>query len=180
MDNVIMSQYVGFEVLTAMVMKSSVFWVIMPWRMLEVNQCQGNMLPPSSQPRNKTSSACYFVHASFLLGLFSGPEDGGRSSVETSCDFQLLHGIISQKTELFTLKCFTDTCNMTVNHSRLTGMKFSIKATILVTWKLKTERMLYSVQQACQVLIRDAKQMQHFTTEHLKEMKLLKQQVKVS
>jgi hypothetical protein len=45
--------YVGFEVLTAVVMKSSIFWDITP-----------------------CNRATYF-HAGFLLGLFFDPEHGG-------------------------------------------------------------------------------------------------------
>jgi hypothetical protein len=59
----------GFEVLTAVAMKSSIF--------------QTNMSPPSSGSKNKTykelawSTVCYLLHAGFLLGLFFNPEDGG-------------------------------------------------------------------------------------------------------
>jgi hypothetical protein len=39
-----------------------------------------NMLPPSSESKNKPSkqsSACYLLHAGFLLDLLFDPEDGG-------------------------------------------------------------------------------------------------------
>jgi hypothetical protein len=45
--------YVGFEVLTPVVMKSSIFWDITP-----------------------CSSACYLLHAGILIDLFN-PEDEG-------------------------------------------------------------------------------------------------------
>jgi hypothetical protein len=56
------SHYVGFEVLTALVMKSSLFWAITPCSPFEVNQL-----------------ACYLLHAGFLLGLFFDAEDGGAT-----------------------------------------------------------------------------------------------------
>jgi hypothetical protein len=45
-------EHIGFEVFTAVIMKSSVFW--------------GN------------GSACHLLHAGFLLDLFFDPEDGGE------------------------------------------------------------------------------------------------------
>jgi hypothetical protein len=53
--------YVGFEVLTAVVMRFSIFWDI----------------KPLSEPYSKKSSACHLLHAGLLLGLFFDPEDGG-------------------------------------------------------------------------------------------------------
>jgi hypothetical protein len=47
--------HVGYEVLTAVVIKRSAFWGITP--------CSG--------------SASYLLNAGFLLGLFFDPEDGG-------------------------------------------------------------------------------------------------------
>jgi hypothetical protein len=55
------SHYIGFGVLTAVVMKGSIFWVIMLYSPLEVNQ-----------------RACYLRHAGFLFGLLFNPEDGGE------------------------------------------------------------------------------------------------------
>jgi hypothetical protein len=49
------SVFIGFEVLTAVVMKSSIFWVITP--------C------------SKLLATCF--HSGLLLGLFFGPEDRG-------------------------------------------------------------------------------------------------------
>jgi hypothetical protein len=77
----------GFEVLTAVVMKNSVFWDIVPCSLLKVNwrfggtcclQLQGQII---SQARNQQSSAQCLLHAGFLLGLFVDLE------IHTSLDF---------------------------------------------------------------------------------------------
>jgi hypothetical protein len=49
------------------------------------------------------SSACYLLRAAFLLGLFFGPEDGGDMFLRKVLwlIFDGLHGVISQKPELF-------------------------------------------------------------------------------
>jgi hypothetical protein len=41
------------------------------------------------------------IHAAFLLGLFSDPDDGGDVSPKRRLIFNGLHGVISQKIELF-------------------------------------------------------------------------------
>jgi hypothetical protein len=46
-------------------------------------------------------SACYLLHAGFLLGLFFYPEDGGHVTPKRQLTFNGLHGITSQKSELF-------------------------------------------------------------------------------
>jgi hypothetical protein len=75
--------YVGFEVLTAMIMKSSIFWNVTPSSPLKVNlhsggtchfHLQGRRI---SQARNQQSFACTCLHADFLLGLFFSSEGGG-------------------------------------------------------------------------------------------------------
>jgi hypothetical protein len=53
------------------------------------------MLPSSS------GSACYLLHADFLLRIFFDPEDGGDMSPKCLLTLSGLHGIISQKIELF-------------------------------------------------------------------------------
>jgi hypothetical protein len=50
--------YVGFEILTVVVMKNIIFWDIMPCSLLKVNL-----------------ATCF--HAGILLGLSFDPEDGG-------------------------------------------------------------------------------------------------------
>jgi hypothetical protein len=77
------SSFVGFEVLTAVVMKSTIFWDITQCSPLKVNRFRRNMSRLSSGSKNKpskisvSSAACYLLHAGFLLGLFFEPEDGG-------------------------------------------------------------------------------------------------------
>jgi hypothetical protein len=72
-------KYVGFEVHTAVVMKSAIFWDIMPCSPLKANRRFGGTSPPSSGLKNKPNKAllatCF--HDGFLLGLFFEPEDGG-------------------------------------------------------------------------------------------------------
>jgi hypothetical protein len=62
------NENVGFEVLTAVAMKSSIFWDITPYGPLKVYRRCGEA----------KSSACYPLHARFLLGSFFDPEDGGE------------------------------------------------------------------------------------------------------
>jgi hypothetical protein len=61
------------------VVKSSVFWDVMPCRAL--------------------LATCF--HAGFFLGLFFDPEDGWYVPPKRQFAFNGLHGIISQKIELF-------------------------------------------------------------------------------
>jgi hypothetical protein len=60
---------VGFEVLTAVVMKSTIFLDIMLCGPLKVTQRFRGTYPPH------LLATCF--HAGFLLGLFFDPEDGG-------------------------------------------------------------------------------------------------------
>jgi hypothetical protein len=57
--------YVGLEVLTAVIMKSSIFWNIAPCSPLKVNRHFGGTCRP----------ACYLLHVGFLFGLFFDSED---------------------------------------------------------------------------------------------------------
>jgi hypothetical protein len=61
----VIRKYVGFEVRTVVVMKSSIFWDIMPCSPLIDNRHLGGAL----------LATCF--HAGFLLGLFFDPEGGG-------------------------------------------------------------------------------------------------------
>jgi hypothetical protein len=71
--------YLGFEVLTAMVMKSSIFWDLM----IRMNSSLHRAL-----------LATYF-HAGFLHGIFFYPEDGGdmffRNVDSLLADYTALH-----------------------------------------------------------------------------------------
>jgi hypothetical protein len=58
---------VGFEVLTVVVMKSTIFWDITPCIQLKVNRRYGGTV---------LLAICF--HAGFLLGLFFEPEDRGN------------------------------------------------------------------------------------------------------
>jgi hypothetical protein len=60
--------YVGFEVLTAMVMKSIIFRDTTPCSPLKVSRRFGGS--------RALLTACF--HAGFLLGLFFDPEEGGN------------------------------------------------------------------------------------------------------
>jgi hypothetical protein len=57
------------EVLTAVVMKSSLFWDITPCSPLKVNR---------HFRRTRRASAFYLLHVGFLLSVFFNPEDGGN------------------------------------------------------------------------------------------------------
>jgi hypothetical protein len=48
----------------------------------------------------RKSFACYLLHASFLLGLYFYPEDGGDMFLLNKI-FNGLHGVITQKIEFF-------------------------------------------------------------------------------
>jgi hypothetical protein len=65
-------KFVRFEVLTAVVMKSFIFWDITPCIPLKVIRRFGG----TCLPRLLVLLAVCF-HAGFLLGLFFDPEDGG-------------------------------------------------------------------------------------------------------
>jgi hypothetical protein len=74
----------GFEVLTTVVMTNSIFWDITPYSLLKVNRCSGGKCSLHLQGGicqasflQAHFSACYLLHAGFLLGLFFNPEDGG-------------------------------------------------------------------------------------------------------
>jgi hypothetical protein len=76
--------YVRFEVLTAVIMKGSIFWDITPCSPLKVNRCFGGtyyFLKMEAVCSSETSidfqrlAICFY--SGILLGLFFGPEDGG-------------------------------------------------------------------------------------------------------
>jgi hypothetical protein len=79
----------GFEVLTAVVRKSTVFWHITPCSPLKVNRRLGGIYrlhlqgPRISRARNKHESRWQAV--GFLLGLFLNPEDEGDMFLRKVC-----------------------------------------------------------------------------------------------
>jgi hypothetical protein len=84
------------EVLTAVILKSSVFWDITPCIPLKVNRRFGRMSPRStwlkSKPKQQTSmkqaASKALRHADLLLSLLFNPEHGGDTSSETSIHIQ--------------------------------------------------------------------------------------------
>jgi hypothetical protein len=84
-ERVEMVKIAGFQVLTAVVRKTSIVWDITPCSPLKVNRC-----------------SCF--HAGFLLGLFFDRENGSDVPPKRRLTLSGLHGVISQKIELFRLK----------------------------------------------------------------------------
>jgi hypothetical protein len=77
-------KYVGFKDLTAVVMKSPIFWDIKPCSLLEVNR------------RFYVSIyVCYLINVGFYLGSFFDPEDGGEMFLQNagllSTDYMALY-----------------------------------------------------------------------------------------
>jgi hypothetical protein len=68
---------VEFEVLTAVVVKVSVFWDIIKCSLLKVNRRLGQICRLHLQGRRISQVSCYILHAGFLLGLHFDPEEGG-------------------------------------------------------------------------------------------------------
>jgi hypothetical protein len=80
---------VGFEVLTVVTRKSTIFWGVMPCSLVEVHQrfgeayclyLQGRRV---SQARNHEETSPPLV-AVLLAGLVLGPKDGGRMVLQNS------------------------------------------------------------------------------------------------
>jgi hypothetical protein len=68
---------VGFEILTAVVMKSTIFWDITPCSLLQVNRRSGGTYSLHFQGRkiSQGSSAFRLLQDGFLLGLLFDTED---------------------------------------------------------------------------------------------------------
>jgi hypothetical protein len=95
---------VGFEVLTAVVMKSTIFWDITLFSPLEVNLRFGRT-PPSSGSKNKPSSTCHLLSRWFLARIIVRPWRRRRYvPPKRRLTPNGLHGIISQKIILFKLE----------------------------------------------------------------------------
>jgi hypothetical protein len=93
---------VGFEVLRAMVMKSSIFWDITPCSSLKVNLCFGGKFRLHLQGRGISQAgftllATYFTLVSCLAYFFDP---------KSRLAFNGLHDIISQKIELYKSICY--------------------------------------------------------------------------
>jgi hypothetical protein len=73
------TSHIGFEVLTAMVKNSSVFWNKTPCGPLKANRRFGGICRLHLQGRkiNRAIPICYLFRAGFLRGSFVDPEDGG-------------------------------------------------------------------------------------------------------
>jgi hypothetical protein len=69
------NKQVGFEVITAVVMKSSIFWDITPCNSLEIKRRFGGTCHIHPYAGNKHNSACYPLHTGFFPGLFFDLED---------------------------------------------------------------------------------------------------------
>jgi hypothetical protein len=79
--NAVFLSFVGFKVLTAVVVKSSIYWDIMACSLLKVNDVPENYAASTFRVAEETKkpalcSPCYLAHAGFLLGLLFEPEDG--------------------------------------------------------------------------------------------------------
>jgi hypothetical protein len=89
--------HVGFEVLTAVVMKSTVFWDIMPCSSLKVNwhfrgtyrlHLQGRRISFARNRCKRRWQAAAYFHAGFLLGLFYNLTDRGDKFLRNVSYFQ--------------------------------------------------------------------------------------------
>jgi hypothetical protein len=91
-------------VLTAFVMKSSAFWDITPHSPQKVNQNFGGKCRPHFQGRRiiRARNQLCLLPASFwfLAWLIFGPEDEGDVPPKRRLNFNGLHGVIWQNTEL--------------------------------------------------------------------------------
>lgn len=84
--------YVGFQVLTVMAIKSSIFWDIMPRSWRSQQTFLRNILLLCSWSKSEPSSVYCLFHARFFLILFFGLEDGGNMFFQTG-----LHHVISKE-----------------------------------------------------------------------------------
>jgi hypothetical protein len=115
----------GFEVLTAVVMKSTVFWDITPCSPLKVNRHfggayrlhlkgrtisqaryqrkAGDKQRNQRENRGKQGSACHLLSRWFLFRLFRPWRWMRHVLPKLRLNFKIIHGVISQKIAIFNL-----------------------------------------------------------------------------
>jgi hypothetical protein len=101
---------VGCEVLTAVVMKNTIFWDTMPCSTLSTDVSEehiASIFRVEEQASKALPGTC--LHADFLLDLFFYLEDGSDTFLRNiSLIFNRLYGVISQKMVLFKwFHCFS-------------------------------------------------------------------------
>jgi hypothetical protein len=108
----------GFEVLTAQVVKSSVFWDITPCSPLKIKAINPRTVPPPSsgskneagcklrEPASRSSRLYYLLYAGFLIDLPFSPADEGGVFFQETVDFPQTPRHYVSKLELF-YNCFS-------------------------------------------------------------------------
>jgi hypothetical protein len=66
--------FIGFEVLTAVTVKSLPFWNVVPCTLVRRRR---NVSPPASGLKSELRSACSLLYAGFFLGLPFDPRGEG-------------------------------------------------------------------------------------------------------
>jgi hypothetical protein len=110
-------QSVGFEVPTAVVMKSYIFCDITSCSPLKVNRRFGGACCLHLQGRriSEARNQVYLLHSSCLFGLFFDPEDGDNMLLRYFVWLSNgLHSVISQKIEFYFLPLQINNINVPV------------------------------------------------------------------
>jgi hypothetical protein len=92
--------HVGFEVLTAVVMKSTIFWDITPCSPLSANRRFGGI---RVEERAKQETSMKQIASRGCFTLVSCMAHSSTLKMEATCSSEIsgLHGVISQKIVLF-------------------------------------------------------------------------------